>query len=406
MTIENLHDYPQWTTFRNYLIGRNLMRSAFYIFNIFFVWETIVQYDSVFLAGMIPALSALGYLLVVIPEGHILDRHNRGMVFRISSILTALSYMFLYFHSILAVVYSVALISSILSIVNSDSFNTIMKETVPEKTMQSAISLSQGTNAISELAGIVFGGVLLYFPQQFMLITLISLPILSSIFGFGRTLNRANSSDRYGFKGAYRIIGVMIPFLLLSLIINGLFISLDVFGSGLIHIILHDPPLDYSIFIAGFPVGAILGSTVSGKLSSHLSSVRIISILIIPVGVFLLCIALSRSLYLDILMTVLLGIFVIFINIGLQTIFMNAIPDAVMGRVNSLTMIFSIGGSPVMAATFSLLSDYFYFPYIMAVASILAIFVSLPAYSILKGLPERVSGIVRKMDEENLNQNI
>ncbi len=59
-----------------------------------------------------------------------------------------------------------------------------------------------------------------------------------------------------------------------------------------------------------------------------------------------------------------------------------------------------------MAATFSLLSDYFYFPYIMAVASILAIFVSLPAYSILKGLPERVSGIVRKMDEENLNQNI
>ncbi|MGP6239619.1 MFS transporter [Cuniculiplasma sp. SKW4] len=404
MINKNLHDYPQWTKFRNYLIGRNLMRVAFYIFNIFFVWETIVQYNSVFLAGLIPALSALGYLIIVIPEGYILDRYNRGMVFRISSVLSAITYMFLIFHQILAVVYLVALISSVLSIVNSDSFNTIMKEIVPENRIQSAVSMSQGTNAISELAGIIAGGVLLYFPQMFMMIALISLPLLSSLFGFGITLNRKNSTDRYGFKGAYRIIAVMMHFLLLTLIINGLFISLDVFGSGLIHIILHDPPLDYSIFIAGFPFGAILGSLVSGKISSHLSNIRIISLLIIPVGLYLLIIATSRSLYIDILMTILLGIFVIFVNIGLQTIFFHLIPDSVMGRVNSLTMIFSIGGSPIMATLFTLLSNYFYFPYIMAAAAICAIFISLPTYRILSGLPERVSSIVKKIEEDKSSQ--
>ncbi|MGP6206581.1 MFS transporter [Cuniculiplasma sp. SKW3] len=400
MINKKLHDYPQWTKFRNYLIGRNLMRVAFYIFNIFFVWETIVQYNSVFLAGLIPALSAIGYLIIVIPEGYILDRYNRGMVFRISAVLSAITYLFLIFHQILVVVYMVALISSVLSIVNSDSFNTIMKEIVPENRIQSAVSMSQGTNAISELAGIIAGGVLLYFPQMFMMITLISLPLLSSLFGFGRTLNRKNSTDRYGFKGAYRIIAVMMHFLLLTLIINGLFISLDVFGSGLIHIILHDPPLDYSIFIAGFPFGAIIGSLVSGKISSYLSSIRIISLLIIPIGLYLLIIATSRSLYIDILMTILLGIFVIFVNIGLQTIFFHLIPDSVMGRVNSLTMIFSIGGSPIMATMFSILSNYFYFPDIMAAAAICAIFISLPAYRILRGLPERVSGIVKKIEEE------
>lgn len=400
MTNENLHDYPQWSNFRNYIIGRNLMRVAVYIFNIFFVWETIVQYNSVFLAGLIPALSALGYLIIVIPEGQILDRYNRGMVFRISAVLSAITYMFLIFHEYLILVYLVALISSVLSIVNSDSFNTILKEIVPENRIQSAVSMSQGTNAVSELAGIIAGGILLYFPQMFMMITLISLPLLSSLFGFGRTLNRKNSTDRYGFKGAYRIIAAMMSFLLLTLLINGLFISLDVFGSGLIHLILKDPPLDYSIFIAGFPFGAILGSLVSGKISSHLSSIRTISLLIIPIGLYLLIIAISRSLYIDILMTVLLGIFVIFANIGLQTIFFKLIPDSVMGRVNSLTMIFSIGGSPIMATIFSVLSNYFYFPYIMAAAAISAIFISLPAYRILKGLPERVSGIVKKMEEE------
>ena len=117
-------------------------------------------------------------------------------------------------------------------------------------------------------------------------------------------------------------------------------------------------------------------------------------------GIVLLFIALSRVIYLDIALGILLGVIVIFINIGLQTIFMKAIPDGVMGRVNSLVTIFSIGGSPLMAALFSILSNYFYFPYIMAAAGICAVVVSLPAFRILKNLPEKVSGIARLVESE------
>ncbi len=400
MSNENIHDYNQWNKFLKYLMGRNIIRVAYFIFNIFFVWRTIVAYNSVFLAGLIPAFSLLGYLIIVIPEGHILDRHNRGTVFRISSLLLAFTYLILVYSDSLAIVYLVALVSSILSSINSDAFNTILKETVNEEKIQSAVSLSQGTNAVSELSGIIAGGILLYLPFEFLAITLFSLPVISLLFGLGKTLNRSGMVDKYGFRGAYRIILVLVPFLMLSLLLNGLFISLDVFGSGLIHIILHGTPFDYSLFIAGFPFGIIVGSLFTGKLSGVIAKTGTISILLVPMGIVLLFIALSRIIYLDIALGILLGVIVIFINIGLQTIFMKAIPDGVMGRVNSLVTIFSIGGSPLMAALFSILSNYFYFPYIMAAAGICAVVVSLPAFRILKNLPEKVSGIARLVESE------
>lgn len=403
MNNNNIYDNIQWNKFLKYLVGRNLIRVAYFIFNIFFVWRTIVAYNSVFLAGLIPAFSLLGYLIVVIPEGHILDRHNRGAVFRLSSFLVAFTYLILVYSDTLIIVYIVALMSSILSSINSDSFNTILKETVNEEKMQYAVSMSQGTNAFSELSGIIFGGILLYFPFEFLALILFSLPIISVLFGLGKTLNRSSIVDKYGFRGAYRIILVLIPFLMLTLLLNGLFISLDVFGSGLIHIILHGSPLDYSLFIAGFPFGAILGSLFAGKISGIISKTGTIASLLVPMGLVLLCMALSRILYVDIALGIVLGILVIFVNIGLQTIFMKAIPDVVIGRVNSLGTIFSIGGSPLMAALFSILSNYFYFPYIMAAAGICAIVVSLPAFAVLRNLPEKISNISHIIESEGLS---
>ncbi|MCL4348033.1 MAG: MFS transporter [Candidatus Thermoplasmatota archaeon] len=396
----NIYDSIHWNKFLKYLMGRNLIRVAYFIFNIFFVWRTIVAYNSVFLAGLIPAFSLFGYLIVIVPEGHILDRHNRGTVFRMSSILMVFTYLLLVYSDSLAIVYAVALISSILSSINSDAFNTILKETVTEDEIQHAVSLSQGTNAVSELSGIIVGGILLYLPFQFLFVTLFLLPVISLLFGLGKTLNRAGMVDKYGFKGAYRIILVLVPFLMLSLLLNGLFISLDVYGSGLIHIILHGSPLDYSLFIAGFPFGIVIGSLFTGKFSAIISRTGTISALLVPMGIVLLLIALSRIIYIDIALGILLGAIVIFINIGLQTIFMKAIPDGVMGRVNSLVTIFSIGGSPLMAALFSILSNYFYFPYIMAAAGICAVVVSLPAFKVLRNLPERVSNISKLIESE------
>ena len=400
MNNEELYDYNQWTKFLKYLVGRNIIRVAYFIFNIFFIWRTIVAYNSVFLAGLIPTFSLLGYLIIVIPEGHILDRHNRGAMFRISAFLLVFTYLVLFYSDNLIIVYTVALTSSILSSINSDAFNTILKETVNEEKIQSAVSLSQGTNAVSELSGIIAGGILLYLPFEFLALTLFSLPVISILFGLGKTLNRSGMVDKYGFRGAYRIILVLVPFLMLSLLLNGLFISLDVFGSGLIHIILHGSPLDYSLFIAGFPFGIIMGSLFTGKLSSIIAKISTISTLLIPMGIVLFLIAISRDIYLDIALGIVLGVIVIFVNIGLQTIFMKAIPDEVIGRVNSLVTIFSIGGSPLMAALFSILSNYFYFPYIMAAAGICAVVVSLPAFSILRDLPEKVSGISKIIENE------
>ena len=69
MNNDKLYDYNKWNTFLKYLVGRNIIRVAYFIFNIFFIWRTIVAYNSVFLTGLIPTFSLLGYLIIVIQEG-------------------------------------------------------------------------------------------------------------------------------------------------------------------------------------------------------------------------------------------------------------------------------------------------------------------------------------------------
>ena len=68
MNNDKLYGYNKWNTFLKYLVGRNIIRVAYFIFNIFFIWRTIVAYNSVFLAGLIPTFSLLGYLIIVIQE--------------------------------------------------------------------------------------------------------------------------------------------------------------------------------------------------------------------------------------------------------------------------------------------------------------------------------------------------
>jgi DHA3 family macrolide efflux protein-like MFS transporter len=131
----------------------------------------------------------------------------------------------------------------------------------------------------------------------------------------------------------------------------------------LIHIILLGSPLDYTLFVAGFPAGAMFGSILFSRIKIKTSLLT--GLLIAPVGGILSTIALSRSPSLDPVLTLLTGLFVVLANIGLESIFIKLIPDAVMGKVNSFAAIFLIGGSPVMGALFDFLSRIILIHYII-----------------------------------------
>lgn len=298
-------------------------------------------------------------------------------------------------------VLAVDLASSLLAWVSSDTFQGIIKTLVSAGNYQKAVSINQTGTALSEIIGILGGCALIYLGMDYLRLTLLILAILSALLALPMKIERADDLGR-GFKDAFIYIRKMSFILILSLILNGLFISLDVYGSGLMHIVLHSTPIYYTLFLVGFPVGAVLGGALiaAGLLTGDISKFKV-TLETFILGELLLAVSVLRLAYIEPVLTLAMGIDVMIINVQLQTFTMRIIPNGIMGRYNSLSVLFSAGASPVMALIFSVLSRFIYFPYVMAGAAVLAILISPFVYFALKSMMHEFSGDHTQNDQES-----
>ena len=375
--------------FFRYLAARNVAKGSTYLFYVFFIWELVYRYHSVFLAGLIPAFSLLGYLIIVIPEGHLIDRRNRSAVLFVSSILLAGTYGFLFLRSSIPLILGVDLIASLLGWVSSDSFQGIIKSIVREEDYGRAVSLNQTGSAVSEIAGILLGGAMIYLGIDFLRIVLIGMAAVSAFMALPAQIQRADVAGRH-YIDALSYIRKMLFLMVISMLLNGLFISLDVYGSGLIRLVLHSTAFYYTLFLAGFPVGIVIGGMlISGRFVSTDLSLTLVTLEVTLIGILILAISFLRTAWLEPVLTVLMGVDVMMINVQLQSFTLKVVPNELMGRYNSISILFSAGGSPVMAIIFSVLSRFFYFPYVMAGAGVLAIAISPFTYPALKSMMKK-----------------
>jgi hypothetical protein len=95
--------------------------------------------------------------------------------------------------------------------------------------------------------------------------------------------------------------------------------------------------------------------------------------------------------------TFVLGIILAFINIYIETMIMNSIPSSITGKFNSLTAMFSVSASPVMAFVFGYLSKFLYFPYIITIVGIIMVFTSLIVIQIM----DSFNKAMKKVEQEN-----
>lgn len=380
--------------FTRYLIARNLAKGSTFLFYVFFIWELVYDYHSVFLAGLIPAFSLLGYMMIVIPEGHIIDRRNRSAVLFLSSILLSATYCFLFLRSSVPLILGIDLISSLLGWVSSDSFQGIIKSIVSEQGYQRAVSLNQTGTAVSEIAGILLGGAMIYLGIEYLRLVLIGMTAVSAVMAIPANIPRADSEGRH-YRDALSYIRKMLFLMIISLLLNGLFISLDVYGSGLINLVMHSTAFYYTLFLVGFPIGMIIGGIlISSRILKADMSLVLVTVEVTLIGTLLLAISLIRTVWIEPILTVMMGIDVMMINVQLQSFTLKVIPNELMGRYNSISVLFSAGGSPVMALIFSALSRIIYFPFVMAGAGVLAIAISPFTYAALKSMMRKFQATV------------
>jgi MFS family permease len=389
------------SAFIRYLISRNIARFSNTAYYIYFMWEIVANYHSVFLVSLIPGFSLLGYLIVAIPEGAIIDKYSRHIIYIVLNLFMIITYSLLIRGDSLLIIYAVDFLSSMFAWVISDDFRALEKEIIPAEHMANAQSADQLSSGLSTLLGIVAGGVLIFTDYRDVYILLIGISVLAlaMIFVPNTIMASHRSVVKNGFRSTFKIVKSILPFLLLTTILNGMFVALDVFSSGLIYIVMHASSIYYTFFIAGFPTGMLVGGLLSMHpfFRKYQKSKKLIAAYVLLTGVVIILMAFNRIPIMDGFLSFGAGLILAFINIYIETLVINSIPSSITGKFNSITTMFSVSSSPLMAFVFGYLSLFFYFPFILAAIGVITLFISLTVSKIMNGF----TSSMEKIEKEN-----
>ncbi|MEM0245528.1 MAG: MFS transporter, partial [Thermoplasmata archaeon] len=310
--------------------------------------------------------------------GYILDKFNRSLISFIFTIILSFSYSLLIFSNNLLLVYIVDIISSISSSITFDAFSTITKEVVDKEMYRNASAYLQISINFASIIGIITGGISIYLQNYFpYIITIFSLFAIFLNFPYKLKIER---EKKYSYGDVIKFLKKFLTFLIIGLIINGLFVSIDVYSSGLIYFVLKSNFIFYTLFILGFSVGGFIGALWGNKVAKKLENALLLGIFIFLEGTFMIFIALNRIVIFDPILTFFMGFFVSLINIPITALFLTVVPNEMIGRFNSFVTMIIVGAQPLMATLFSILSNYFNISYIIFLTGLFMIIVSIPTY--------------------------
>jgi hypothetical protein len=119
------------------------------------------------------------------------------------------------------------------------------------------------------------------------------------------------------------------------LLLNGLFISIDTYSSGLFYLVLKSTPLYYTIFSLSVPVGMALGAPLANFGPLKKDNPLTVSLLLFLFAPLILVLSIGRSPLLDIADGLIIGLILPVINIPIFTKLMKVIPYGIYGKTQA-----------------------------------------------------------------------
>ncbi len=345
-----------------YLGSRMLASIASNTFYIYFMWIIVQRYQSVFLAGLLATISVTVNLISSIPIGHLIDRVNSTVVGLISSVICLVGALFLLINESLTIIYIVTALIGVGTTMKGDAFVATIKKHLSEGQFANANANNQAVFFASTLTGTALGGVsILYLSHYFayLLVLLLVASVISSAPIREQITRTAGSKAITELASVMRFYKKIIGFLVAAFVLNGLFVSLDVYASGLFHLVLKVSSIYYTIFVASISVGGIAGSGIANLLKERINSGYFLALLSFTYAPLILFLGISRDPILDIVDAFTIGVLLSVINIPLQTKLMKIVPHNIFGKVMAFLRIFVGGATPAMAAVLSFLALYF-----------------------------------------------
>ena len=348
--------------FYRFMASKMLASILFNSYVLFFLWVVLQTYHSVFLAGMIATIYLAVELITSIPIGHMIDRMNSTTISLISSIIILIGPLLILSGYSLLAVYSGTMLIALGVTMKGDSFSATIKKHLSQEQFMTSNSFNQAAIYSASMIGTALGGIsIIYFVHLFPLI-LIAISIASVALSapvFEEKQKEAHKKATEELASAIVFYRKILGFLAVAFFLNGLFMAIEVYSSGLFDIVLHSSAIFYTIFVASISIGGIIGSFLANAIKKHINDPFRISLFVLLYSPIFLILGISRSAIIDILDTTLLGLLLPLINVPLMAKLMSVVPTNIYGKIMAFLRIFIGGSTPAMAALFSFVVLYF-----------------------------------------------
>ncbi|MEM0155289.1 MAG: MFS transporter [Thermoplasmataceae archaeon] len=373
--------------FYRFLASRMLVSVQMNAFIIFFLWLIVEDYNSVFLAGMTSVVYLAVEIVASIPIGHLIDRVNSTVISAVSSVIAAVGPALLFFGYSLPIIYAATAFITLGLTMKGDSFSATIKKHLSEDQFIAGNSRNQAASFASTLTGTVLGGAAIIFFSGYMSYVLLAISLAS--IGSSMPIKEKREKPSGGvikeMAGAIGFYRKILGFVIIAFIINGLFESLDVYSSGLFHIVLKTSPIYYTLFIASISIGGIIGAVPASRMKQRRNSAVIISLMVFLYAPLFLILSINRNPIIDVIDALTIGIFLSLINVPLQSKLMKIIPRNIYGKIMAFLRIFISGSTPVMAVIFSSVSLLDPVNVILFYIGILLFPITILAFAVLPG---------------------
>lgn len=365
-------------TFYRFLFSKTFAAMAFSFFLIFYMWKIVEVYQSVFLAGMIPTIYLLVSLLSAVPIGYAVDRVNNSVLSMLSGIILIVGFAVFSIGFSFYIVYISTAIVTLGTTMIGDSFIALLKKLVSNEGITKATALNTISASSSQLTGVALGGISLIFLSSYAPLILLGLAAASTLLSIPIKMKKnekpsESHTEKKGFRDVFTFYRSILGFVLFALVINGFFVSLDVYSSGLFRLYLHTSPLYYTLFDAALPASMIIGSVIANRYQNAIDKPSFIFLVTLMYAPILVTIGLSRNPLIDIAASGCIGFINPLINVPLTSRLTKFTPVEIYGRVMAFLRVFIQSATPVMATIFSFVSLFFTVPNILLAVGLIMI---------------------------------
>jgi len=324
--------------------------------------------NSVLIYQLTGSTIALGsmWLLYFIPSlilqlfiGPFIDRWSRKWIMIFSQWTRGLIFLIPIVYLILGNIepwhiYVVQIIVGLITPIYTPANQAITPTIVSKAQLSTANAYIDGTvRLMTFLAPVLGGGVVEYFGVKPTLIFVSILLIISGSLLFFIQETKSLNNVRKTWLEQF-IEGVSYFFKQPTLVWLGIFLAFVQFGVGVTMVItlpyiteeLSGSYSEYGYFMAGFPLGYVIGSLLVGKFKYKSRRVLMLGALVIG-GLTFITLGINSSIIFAIFTEVIAGISMAFFSVHNITVFQQLVPNDLLGKVSSVRLFIIRGTMPL-----------------------------------------------------------